>query len=144
MFTKQQRVKGFAFLFWILVIGGYWWITELYDLSPAAKIQLLADIFLQEPFGPLLFIIIFALQPLVFFPSFLLGIAGGILYGPLWGTVYVFLGGETSLQFQRTQIKRVAHIDTEHFNSCTMPDFSRYIGCTRFPGETFSLVAQRG
>ena len=92
MLTKQRRTKVLIFLFWFLAIGSYWWVTDQYNLSPAAKIQLLADVFITYPFGPLLFIILFALQPLVFFPSFLLGIAAGILYGPVLGVIYVFWG----------------------------------------------------
>ncbi|MEM7028712.1 MAG: TVP38/TMEM64 family protein [Chloroflexota bacterium] len=91
--TRQQRIKGSVLFFWILIIGSYWWITDQYGLSPGAKVQLLADVFVADIYGPLLFIVIFSLQPLVFFPSFLLGITAGILYGPVWGVIYAFLGG---------------------------------------------------
>lgn len=42
--------------------------------------------------GPLLFVVGNALRPLVFFPAIILGIAGGLAFGPLWGTVYLVIG----------------------------------------------------
>ena len=41
----------------------------------------------------ILFIVIYALKPVVFIiPASLLSIAGGMLYGPFWGTVYTMVG----------------------------------------------------
>lgn len=88
----QHITKILALLFWLAVVGLYWWITDLYNLSPAMKVILLQDLFTTEVYGPLLFIVFFALQPLVFFPSFVLGIAGGMLYGPVAGTLLVTIG----------------------------------------------------
>jgi uncharacterized membrane protein YdjX (TVP38/TMEM64 family) len=47
--------------------------------------------------APLLFIIICALKPVLFFvPSMGLTIVAGTLFGALWGTVYVAIGGAVS------------------------------------------------
>ena len=95
-YLSRNANKLLAFLFWLTVIGAYWWLTDQYDLLPDEKIKLLAGIFVNDFFGPLLFILFFSLQPLVFFPSFLLGIAGGILYGPIDGTLYVIVGANSA------------------------------------------------
>lgn len=42
--------------------------------------------------GPALYIISNALRPFVLFPAMILGIAGGLAFGPLWGTIYLILG----------------------------------------------------
>lgn len=42
--------------------------------------------------GPLLYILANIVRPLVFFPAIVLGVAGGLAFGPLWGTVYLVLG----------------------------------------------------
>lgn len=90
---NQHRAKLSALLFWLLVAGAYWWYAHRYDLSPDDVVRHLATWFTDSAFGPPLFILFFALQPLVFFPSFILGITGGILYGPVLGVIYVILGG---------------------------------------------------
>jgi|GEM_PF-290066 len=42
--------------------------------------------------GPLLFIGIFAIAPVFFLPGLPLTIAGGLAFGPLWGTIYASIG----------------------------------------------------
>lgn len=91
-FIHRHQSKVWALLFWSAVVGLYWWITDSYNLSPAKKVLLLQDMFTQSIYGPLLFLVFFSLQPLVFFPSFILGVAGGMLYGPLVGIAYVLIG----------------------------------------------------
>ena len=47
--------------------------------------------------APLLFIVLCGLKPLLFFlPIMGLAIVAGMLFGPLWGTVYVSIGGALS------------------------------------------------
>src|SRR5512143_3646187 len=47
--------------------------------------------------APLLFIIVCAVRPVLFFlPSMGLTIVAGVLFGALWGTVYVSVGGALS------------------------------------------------
>lgn len=42
--------------------------------------------------GPLLYILGNIIRPLVFFPAMVLAVAGGLAFGPLWGTVYLVIG----------------------------------------------------
>lgn len=42
--------------------------------------------------GPLLYILCNLLRPLFFFPAIILGVAGGLAFGPLWGTIYLIIG----------------------------------------------------
>jgi len=43
--------------------------------------------------APIAFILILAARPFIFFPSTLLFIAGGLAFGPIFGTLYSALGG---------------------------------------------------
>ncbi|MCB0168499.1 MAG: TVP38/TMEM64 family protein [Anaerolineae bacterium] len=88
--------KVLALVFWATVVGLYWWMTDRYHLSPEMKVILLQELFTAKIYGPLLFIVFFALQPLVFFPSFVLGIAGGMLYGPVAGIFFVMIGANSA------------------------------------------------
>ncbi|MDC4223942.1 MAG: DUF3047 domain-containing protein [Candidatus Manganitrophus sp.] len=42
--------------------------------------------------GPLLYILIFAIAPVLFLPGLPITIAGGLAFGPLWGTIYASIG----------------------------------------------------
>lgn len=44
------------------------------------------------PAGPLLFMLIYALATVLFFPGSVLTLAGGALFGPIWGTFYNLTG----------------------------------------------------
>lgn len=43
--------------------------------------------------GPVVYIILYTLRPLLLFPAIILTLAGGLAFGPWWGTFYVVLGG---------------------------------------------------
>ncbi|MBC8016242.1 MAG: TVP38/TMEM64 family protein [Sporomusaceae bacterium] len=43
--------------------------------------------------GPVVYIILYTIRPLLLFPAIILTLAGGLAFGPWWGTVYVVLGG---------------------------------------------------
>lgn len=45
------------------------------------------------PWGPLLYVVLVSARPFILFPSTLLFIAGGLAFGPLWGTVLAAIGG---------------------------------------------------
>lgn len=43
--------------------------------------------------GPVVYIIMYTLRPLLLFPAIILTLAGGLAFGPWWGTLYVVIGG---------------------------------------------------
>jgi uncharacterized membrane protein YdjX (TVP38/TMEM64 family) len=73
-----------ALVFWLLLIGGYSWYMLAYDLSLAAIAQQVVG-FLHGPLGPLIYLLVFALRPLVFFSAGLLTIVAGSIFGPVLG-----------------------------------------------------------
>lgn len=42
--------------------------------------------------GPVLYIVGNIVRPLFFFPAIVLAVAGGLAFGPLWGTLYLVIG----------------------------------------------------
>lgn len=42
--------------------------------------------------GPLVFIVIYSVSTIIFIPALILTIAGGVMFGPLWGTIYNLTG----------------------------------------------------
>ncbi|WP_349407415.1 TVP38/TMEM64 family protein [Pseudalkalibacillus sp. SCS-8] len=43
-------------------------------------------------FAPLIYMILYTVRPLIFFPASVLSITGGLAFGPLFGTIYTVLG----------------------------------------------------
>ena len=58
-------------------------------LTPAALAGALERL---GTFAPLLFILLYALGTVLFLPGIALTLAGGILFGPAWGTLYNLTG----------------------------------------------------
>lgn len=44
------------------------------------------------PWGPVIYILLNILRPLIFFPAILLAVAGGLAYGPFFGALYLIIG----------------------------------------------------
>jgi len=65
--------------------------------------------------GPLVYILVFATAPSLFLPGLPITIAGGVVFGPVWGTVYASIGSTLgagaafliSRYFARRQIKNL-------------------------------------
>ena len=49
-----------------------------------------------NPLAPLVYLAIYLLRPLTFFSATLLSIAGGFLFGPVWGIVYTVIAANAS------------------------------------------------
>ena len=90
--VRRHRSKLIALLFWFLVVIGYWYTANYYNLPPEVMIKRLGDLLSNTFLGPLLFILFFILQPLVFFPSALMAILAGCLYGPVEGFMVAIIG----------------------------------------------------
>lgn len=43
--------------------------------------------------GPVIYVALYAIRPLFFFPALIFNLASGLLFGPWWGTVYLVMGG---------------------------------------------------
>lgn len=43
-------------------------------------------------FAPIIYMLLYTVRPLIFFPASILSITGGLAFGPLFGTIYTVLG----------------------------------------------------
>jgi uncharacterized membrane protein YdjX (TVP38/TMEM64 family) len=96
IFLRQHWQKIAGALIWATAIGGYTLYAQANALSPLAAVQRLVAVIAGTSYGPLLYIAVYTLRPLLFFPATLLTIAGGFLFGPVLGFVYATLGGNAS------------------------------------------------
>lgn len=93
---RRHGQKLIALGFWLLVLGGYQWYAWRNDLSPFEAVQQLIGLLATSGYGPLLFIAIYILRPLILFSAAALSIAAGFLFGPVWGVVYTLIGSNAS------------------------------------------------
>lgn len=92
----QKGQKWVALAFWVLAFAAYQWYAWQHDLSPLDVVQRLIDFFSASFYGPLLFILIYTVRPLLLFPATLLTIAAGFVFGPLLGVVLIVIGSNAS------------------------------------------------
>ncbi|MCA9939229.1 MAG: TVP38/TMEM64 family protein [Anaerolineales bacterium] len=94
-FWRRHGAKLGALAFWALVLGGYWWYANRNGLTLQETLTLVAHLLTGSIWGPLAYILLYALRPLIFFPATLLTVLSGFLFGP-WGILYTILGSNTS------------------------------------------------
>jgi uncharacterized membrane protein YdjX (TVP38/TMEM64 family) len=93
--TKHWQ-KVAAATIWALLIGGLVYFMRANDLT-LAELFLAALAWVEDnPLAPLAYIVIYALRPLTLFSSVLLTLAGGFLFGPVWGVIYTVIGANLS------------------------------------------------
>lgn len=89
---RRHRSKLIALLFWFMVVTTYWLTANYYNLPPQVMMKQLGHLLGNTFLGPLLFILFFILQPLIFFPSALMAVLAGCLYGPVEGFIVAIIG----------------------------------------------------
>lgn len=93
---QQHAQKIIALLFWVLLIAGYQWYANVNHLSPLQVVQHLLDFMTNGFWGPIIYIVLYAVRPLILFPSTVLTLAGGFVYGPVLGVLYTILASNIS------------------------------------------------
>ena len=85
----QQRFAVFVCFVLATGVFAYWRLRDV-PLSPEG---VRATVLSWGALAPLVYIVIVALRPFIFFPSALLFMAAGLAFGPLLGTLYASIGG---------------------------------------------------
>ena len=89
----RHAQKLIAVAFWAALLGAYAWYAVHNDLTPVGALrELLAFVADQPVYGPLIFVALYTIRPLVFFSAGLLSIGAGLLFGPLLGVLLTIVG----------------------------------------------------
>jgi len=95
--SRSQRLqKGLAVVGWVGLLMVYVGYSRANNLGPVQAVQELVVLMQQSMWGPLIYVVLYALRPLVFFSATLLTLAGGFLFGPVWGIVYTVAASNLS------------------------------------------------
>ena len=92
----QHWQKIVALLLWVGLFAVYRWYSVTNDLGPLEAVRQVIQLMQTSAFGPLIYIGLYALRPLLFFSSVLLTLAGGFIFGPIWGVIYTIIAANTS------------------------------------------------
>lgn len=81
----------------ISLLAGFLLLAVIVNNVPAFSAEELSRwIESLGPLAPVLYIAIYALRPLIFFPASILTLTGGILFGAWFGTLYTLIGATLS------------------------------------------------
>lgn len=96
VWMKAHRTALTAVLFWLVMIAGVRYYLVENDLAFAELATQLQTILSTSWYGPVLYILVYTVRPLVLFPAWLLTILGGNVFGLWAGFAYALLGGTAS------------------------------------------------
>jgi len=91
-FNQKNKQKLIPLTLWLIIVGGFWIHAQQNNLSPAEIMHGFSSLLQENRLGPLLFLAIFLIRPLLFFPNSILMLLAGFLYGPILGLVYALIG----------------------------------------------------
>lgn len=86
--TSKRRF--FFFLLLLIILIAVFRFLGLDDALDQERLR--SGIDRWGAWGPILYIVIFAVAPVLFLPGLPITVAGGLAFGPVWGTVYASVG----------------------------------------------------
>jgi uncharacterized membrane protein YdjX (TVP38/TMEM64 family) len=99
--NQAPGYKSMRFKSWHFFSGWHSWaaisgMPGAMISRPCRSIQQLLGFMTGSLWGPVIYILLYAIRPLVLFPATLLTLAGGFLFGPVLGVIYTILASNTS------------------------------------------------
>lgn len=85
-----------ALVFWMAVLVGYQVYVYKNGLTAVSVMNQLLGLMTDRFWGPLIYILLYSIRPLILFPSTILTLAGGFLFGPVLGVLYTIVASNTS------------------------------------------------
>ncbi|MEZ4707287.1 MAG: VTT domain-containing protein [Caldilineaceae bacterium] len=96
LFAPKNWTKIGAFVAWLAILTAYNRYALAHELTPLEMLRMFLGFMRQPVFGPLVFMLFYIFQPLIFFPSWLLTVSSGYLYGVVLGTLYTIIASNLS------------------------------------------------
>lgn len=94
--VKRSTPKITAAVFWLSLFVAFQWYRVGNDLSYQDVLFQLLDFLQMTAWGPIIYILAYAVRPLIFFPATLMTALSGALFGPVLGIVYTIIGENAS------------------------------------------------
>ena len=94
-FIEQHGQKLIAAGFWLAIGIAYVVYLQTNDLTVRDSFRQITGVLTQPVIGPIIYIILYAIHPIIFFPASILTIGGGALFG-YWGILWVIIGANSA------------------------------------------------
>ena len=94
--VKDHPTQITALIFWTVLILGTRQYMQANDIGFGALIRQLSDILTGTWYGPLIYILVYLLRPLILFPASLLTLLAGNIFGLWFGFLYALIAGTSS------------------------------------------------
>ncbi|MEM9774467.1 MAG: VTT domain-containing protein [Chloroflexota bacterium] len=91
-----RLLRSFTFLIWLAIIASFWGYSRSTGMSAFDIVHELIFFAQSSIWGPIIYVLFYFIQPIVFFPSTFLTIAAGYVYGPVLGTALAIVGSNGS------------------------------------------------
>ena len=94
---KSNSIKIVLFSIWLTIIsiGVYYYLSMGIPLGEITGV-FRAFIGKYGGWGPILYIVVYSMRSLIFFPGSLLAATSGLIFGPLYGILYTLIGENIS------------------------------------------------
>jgi pyruvate/2-oxoglutarate dehydrogenase complex dihydrolipoamide dehydrogenase (E3) component/uncharacterized membrane protein YdjX (TVP38/TMEM64 family) len=96
---KRNAPKFIAGFFWAILLFSFQYYRLSNELSYQDMIFSLLDFFTSTLWGPIVYMTLYAVRPLILFPATLLTALSGALFGFWWGVLYTIIGENASANF---------------------------------------------
>jgi len=96
---KRNAPKITAAIFWVALIYAFQYYRVSNDLSYRDVLFQLLHFFTSTLWGPVVYMFLYAVRPLILFPATLLTALSGALFGFWWGVLYTIIGENASANF---------------------------------------------
>lgn len=93
---REHAQKIGALFFWIVLIAVYQWYAASNQLSPLQVVQQMLTFIQDSVWGVLIYIVLYAVRPLILFPATFLSVAAGFVFGPFFGVLYTIIASNIS------------------------------------------------
>lgn len=93
---RRHAPKVIAGIFWLALIYAFQYYRLSNDLTYADVLLTTLTFFTTTMWGPVIYMALYALRPLILFPATLLTALSGTLFGFWWGIIYTIIGENAS------------------------------------------------
>lgn len=92
-YNPERRKVALVLVAWGLIVGANIAYARAHGSTPLQLFHDGLDWLAGHPLGPLVYIALFVLRPVLLLPASLLSIAAGYCFGPWWGLLWAYLAG---------------------------------------------------
>lgn len=96
---KKHITKIFGLIFWSVLLFTFFRYQTVHGLTNKEILIMIHGFATQTAWGPVMYMAVYVLRPLIFFPATLLTVLAGVLFGLPLGILYTIIGENGSANF---------------------------------------------